>query len=140
MISKMIGTLLQKNTKTKVWWAKLIVAFFVSNVFFFILFSEEKESVSPSLPTAWVEIQIMGDLLTPFEKNKKVLLLERKAQHKIEAFLKAIPEDPSGRFTVLVSEEKAQTLLTYPQWEILPYLRNLSFGHQLKGDGHEIRY
>jgi len=139
--SKITGTLLNKNTKTKIWWLKLAIAIILSNIFFFVLFSkDEKNEVISSIPNGWVEIQVRAELLTSFQSRKKVLLLHREGRRKIEAMLETSPMEPEGRFTVLVKESQAETLLKYENWEIIPFLKTMSFFPNKNGVTHEIRY
>lgn len=139
MISKAAGTILKKNTKTKDWWLKLAVALILSNVFFFLLFSEEApQEISPVATAGWVEVQLRADLMTPFQKGKKILLVHRSGGQRIEGMLKnAI--DLEGRLTILVKENEAAPLFLKQSWEILPYIANLKIP-PLKGEMHEIRY
>jgi hypothetical protein len=142
MISKIAGTNSNTATKNKIWWAKLAVALILSNLLFFLLFSgnETAASSDPQLPDGWVEIQIQAELLTPFQSGKKVLLLQRQARKRIEAMLENHPTEPGGRFTVLVREEEAAELLKFDTWEIIPFLKSLSFAPITRGEIHEIRY
>jgi hypothetical protein len=137
-----IGTALKKNTKTKIWWLKLGIALILSNVFFFLLFSGDKkqEKTSQEIPDGWVEIQLEAHLMTPFQNGKKVLIIQRKQQKKIEAVLKELSLDEMGRITVLVREEEAAAFFHYSSWEVLPYLKHLTFAAMPKGKNHEIRY
>lgn len=142
MISNIAGTILKKNTKTKIWWIKLALALIVSNIFFFVLFAgaTEAEGIVTSVPPEGsVEMQLKAELLTPFQQGKKVLLIQRAAGRKVEAILKA-EANLEGRITVLVQEADAQLLLRYEFWEILPYLKNLILSQESKGTQHEIRY
>ncbi len=143
MISEKIGTLLKKNTKTKIWWLKLSLALILSNIFFFVLFSnEEKEnSTQPSgIPHGWVEVQLEAQLLTPFQSGKKVLIVQRFAGKKLEAVLQGSGNDEQGRITVLVKEDEADSLFHHKAWEVLPYLKKITFISIKKEQGHEIRY
>jgi hypothetical protein len=142
MISKIAGNVLKKNTKNKIWWAKLGVAIVLSNIFFFVLFSgsETRPSATPSIPEGWVEIHVRAELLTPFQSGKKVLLLHRHARKKVEAMLETSPIEPEGRFTVLVKETEAEALLKYESWEIVPFLKTLTFSPLSRGVNHEIHY
>ena len=142
MISKIAGTILKKDTKTKVWWMKLAVAIVLSNIFFFVLFSgsETKTTATSSIPEGWVEIHVRAELLTPFQSGKKVLLLQRNARKKVEAMLETSPLEPEGRFTVLVKETEAEALLKYDSWEIVPFLKTITFAPLSRGADHEIRY
>lgn len=143
MISEKIGTLLKRNTKTKIWWLKLGVSIVLSNIFFFILFSDNSEVKKPSgleIPEGWVEVQLEAHLLTPFHSGKKVLIVQRKARKKLEGVLKTTGSDELGRITVLVKENEANTLFQHSTWEILPYLKHLTFASVRKEEGHEIRY
>lgn len=142
MISKIAGNILKKDTKTKVWWMKLGIAIVLSNIFFFVLFSgsETKAPATSSIPEGWVEIQVRAELLTPFHSGKKVLLLHRNARKKVEAMLETSPLEPEGRFTVLVKETEAEALLKYDSWEIVPFLKTLTFAPLSRGTQHEIRY
>jgi hypothetical protein len=142
MISKIAGTILKKNTKTKLWWMKLAVSLVLSNIFFFVLFSSnEKPSVpTSSIPEGWVELQVKAELLTTFQSRKKVLLLHREARKRVEAVLETSPQEPEGRFTVLVKETEVEALLKYESWEIVPFLKTLTFAPLHTGVHHEIRY
>jgi hypothetical protein len=141
MISNIVGTALKKNTKTKQWWAKLAVAIVISNIFFFLLFSgSETEIEKSTIPEGWVEIQVRAELLTPFHSGKKVLLLHRLGRKRVEAMLETSPQEPEGRFTVLVKESEAESLLQHESWEIVPFLKTLSFARIKTGVSHEIRY
>ena len=141
MISKIAGSILKKDTKTKLWWMKLGVALVISNIFFFLLFSgSETKAEIPSVPEGWVEIQVRAELLTPFHSGKKVLLLHRIARKRVEAMLETTPQEPEGRFTVLVKDSEAHTLLQHEHWEIVPFLKTISFAPLTSGVSHEIRY
>ncbi len=142
MISKIAGTILKKNTKTKLWWMKLAISLVLSNIFFFVLFSSnEKPSVSPSsIPKGWVELQVKAELLTTFQLRKRVLLLHREGRKRVEAVLETSPQEPEGRFTVLVKEAEVEALLKYESWEIVPFLKTLNFAPLHTGVHHEIRY
>jgi hypothetical protein len=142
MISKIAGTILKRNTKTKQWWMKLAVSLVLSNIFFFVLFSSnEKPLVSTSsIPEGWVELQVKAELLTTFQSRKKVLLLHREARKRVEAVLETSPQEPEGRFTVLVKETEVEALLKYESWEIVPFLKTLKFAPLHTGVHHEIRY
>ncbi len=142
MISKIAGNILRKDTKTKLWWMKLAVAIVLSNIFFFVLFSGSEKSESPtsSIPEGWVQIHVRAELLTPFQSGKKVLLLHRNARKKVEAMLETSPLEPEGRFTVLVRETEAEALLKYESWEIVPFLKTLTFAPLFRGADHEIHY
>ena len=142
MISKIAGTILKKNTKTKQWWMKLAVSLVLSNIFFFVLFSSnEKPLVSTSsIPEGWVELQVKAELLTTFQSRKKVLLLHREGRKRVEAVLETSPQEPEGRFTVLVKETEVEALLKYESWEIVPFLKTLTFAPLHTGVHHEIRY
>jgi hypothetical protein len=130
-----------KNTKNKIWWSKLAVAIIVSNIFFFIMFSDdsEKKQTLPH-PEGWVEVQLEAQLLTPFHSGKKVLIVQRHARKKLEGVLKASEGDEAGRITVLVKEAEADALFQHSTWEVLPYLRHLTFTSFKKEQSHEIRY
>ncbi len=141
MISKLIGRILNQNTRTKIWWMKLGIALLLSNIFFFVLFTgNEAPKVAQATPEGWVEIQIKAELLTPFHSGKKVLLLHRNSRKHLEAMLEKSPLEPEGRFTVLVKESQAQALLSYDSWEIIPFLKTLNFAPISKGAAHEIHY
>ncbi len=142
MSSEKTGTSSSKNTKTKIWWMKLGIALIVSNIFFFLLFSENSsQDLSRALPTdGWVEVQFEPLLLTPFQFGKKVLLIQRRSGKKIEGVLKDLSSEVPGRITVLVKEHEASALFFHTSWEVLPYLRKLSLASVAKGASHEIRY
>jgi hypothetical protein len=141
VISEKVGTLLKKNTKTKVWWMKLGIALVISNLFFFLLFSGDsdvkQESLPSGIPQGWVEVQLNAELMTPFHSGKKVLLIHRIGRKKLEGVLQA---DQLGKITVLVKEAEAEKLFQHESWEILPYLKNLNFASVRKEASHEIRY
>lgn len=141
MISNTVGSVLKKNTKTKIWWAKLGVAIMISNIFFFLLFSgSETPAAATVLPQGWVELQVRAELLTTFQKGKKVLLINRVHGKKVEGMLQEVSQDAELRHTVLVNENEAQILLRYQEWEILPYIKTLELTTRVTGDQHEIRY
>ncbi len=141
MNSKTVGTISNKSRKTKIWWIKLALSLVLSNLLFFTLFSKEQKvsSINP-IPKDWVAIQVRAELLTPFQSRKKILLLHRIAAKKVEGMLENSPEASEGRFTVLVPEHQAEILLRYESWEIVPFLKTLSFYKGVKGENHEIRY
>ena len=142
MISEKIGTILKKNTKNKLWWFKLGLSLIISNLFFFILFSKpESETKQTQVSTPGkVEIQLQAQLLTPFQTGKKVLIVHRKGRKKIEGVLISQQLEDMSRFTVLVSEKEANSLFHLSDWEILPYMKFLSFVSNIKDHQHEIRY
>lgn len=140
MISKFVGEILKKNTKTKVWWMKLGFAIILSNIFFFVLFSDDSEmkQETSSVPQGWVEMQLEAQLLTPFHSGKKVLVVHRLGRKKLEGVLQTAENE--NKITVLVKEEEAHALLQFESWEILPYLKHLNFASVKKEESHEIRY
>ena len=142
MISEKIGILLKKNIKNKIWWVKLGIALILSNIFFFILFSgEETVAVEEkSVPEGWVEVQLQAELLTPFHSGKKVLLVNRSGRKKLPGVLQESISEETGRITVLVRENEAHELFVHQTWEVLPYLKHLTFVAVKKGISHEIRY
>lgn len=143
MISEKIGTLFKKNSKTKIWWIKLGVSIVLSNIFFFILFADDSDMKQESprgTPEGWVEVQLEAELLTPFHSGKKVLIVQRTARKKLEGVLQAAGTEESGKITVLVKEFEATALFQHSTWEILPYLKHMSFASVRKEESHEIRY
>ncbi len=143
MISEKIGTVLKKNTKTKVWWAKLAVAIVLSNIFFFVLFggdSNIKNETIVGIPEGWVEVQLNAELLTPFHSGKKVLIIHRIGRKKLEGVLQAPGADQPGKITLLVKESEAHALFQFDSWEVLPYLKHMNFAVTKKETSHEIRY
>lgn len=143
MISEKIGTVLKKNTKTKQWWIKLGVALILSNVFFFLLFSgdsEVKQVEVSGIPDGWVEVQLNAELMTPFHSGKKVLIVHRIGRKKLEAVLQEPGTSEIGKITILVKETEAHALFQHETWEVLPYLKNLTFTSVRKEESHEIRY
>lgn len=146
MISEKSGTSLKKNTKTnlqekKVWLLKLGIALVLSNVFFFLLFSGNSEVKQDNLiPEGWVEVQVEADLLTPFHFGKKVLIVHRIGRKKLEGVLQASGADEQGRITVLVKESEAHSLFQHESWEVLPYLKHITFAQTQQRESHEIRY
>ena len=138
MISKFVGTLLKKNTKTKVWWFKLAASLVLSNVFFFALFGGGSDPVQEiNSQAGLVEVQLNASLLTPFTTGKKVLLVNRHARARVEGILNAQAETST---TVAVQEKDAVTLLSQEGWEILPYLKDFKFRQIAQGESYEIRY
>ena len=140
MILQKIGNGLKKNTKTKIWWAKLGISLVLSNIFFFILFSGPEEVLRPSTPEGWVEVQLNAELLTPFHRGKRVLLFHRPGGKKIEGLLQSPGTEDQGKLTILVKDTEAHTLFQYESWEVLPYLKHLDFAVAKKEYAHEIRY
>lgn len=141
MTSKPNGTDSSKKIKLRKLWLKLAAALIVSNLFFFFIFHpSEKQKMSPSIPDGWVQLQVKAELLTPFQYGKKVLLLNRRSNRSVEAMLETAPTDVDGRFTVLVKESSAEELIRLESWEILPFLKTLTFAPKARGEQHEIRY
>ena len=142
MISEKLGMILKKNTKTKLWWIKLGTSIVISNIFFFLLFSGNPEASSneSSLPEGWVEAQVIAELMTPFHYGKKVILINRSRQIKIEGILKNPASDPLEKITLLVKENEAPALFQFSNWEVLPYLKDMSFTAHRKERNHEILY
>ena len=142
MTSRTIGTDSKKNSvKPKVWWIKLGGGFILSNLFFFLLFSgNESPAAATDTPKGWVEIHVKAELLTPFQMGKKILLVHRTSRTSLESMLKNFPPEPEGHFTVLVKESEAHFLLEHERWEILPFLKTLSFAPIIRGESHEIHY
>lgn len=146
MILEKIGTNFRKNIQTKFkgrsqWAAKAAVAIILSNIFFFLLFSgdsEVKQEFSP--PPGWVEVQVEAQLLTPFHFGKKVLIVHRMGRKKLEGVLQGSGTDETGRITILVKEDEAHSLFQHESWEVLPFLKHLSFVTANKRESHEIRY
>lgn len=140
MISRLVGTILKKNTKTKAWWFKLGAALILSNFFFFYLFSGT-EAPAPVIHdrTGWVEAQFKGEIMTPFHSGKKVVLLNRKKAIQMEGVLHT-DINPEGKYTAWVKESEASTLFEFSDWEILPYLKDLKVTVNHKRENHEILY
>jgi hypothetical protein len=142
VILEKIGTLLKKNTKTKLWWMKLGIAIILSNIFFFVLVGTDDE-IKPSefkIPEGWVEIQLNAELMTPFHSGKRILIIHRAGKKKLEGVLQLSGVDQLGKITVLVRESEAHTLFQHESWEVLPYLKHLNFVSVKKDASHEIRY
>lgn len=144
---KIPGIGCRPGTKTRpgsrpIWLAKLFIAFALSNVFFYLLFSGSSEPQGPStgIPEGWVEVQLNAELLTPFQSGKKILLVHRAGRKKLEGVLQDSATQEPGKLTVLVKESEAHSLFQHPHWEVLPYLKHLSFVAPPKDSGHEIRY
>lgn len=142
MISEKIGILWKRNTKNKLWRFKLGLSLIISNIFFFLLFSNSKSKAENIKVTApgQVEIQLEAQLLTPFQTGKKILIVNRSKRKKIEGLLISQQLEDINKLIVLVSEKEANTLFHYSDWEILPYMKYLSFASNIKGYQHEIRY
>lgn len=148
MISVKLGTLFKRNTGTnpqerKIWLFKLGIALILSNIFFFVLFSgdsEVKKASPDGVPEGWVEVHLNAELYTPFQMGKKVLLVHRSGRKKLEGVLQAPMKEELGKITVLVKEEEAHALFHFERWEILPYLKHLTFSSVKKDASHEIRY
>lgn len=141
MISEKIGKLLKENTKTKL--IKMGLALVLSNVFFFMLFSGDSEvtqDLASSIPEGWVEVQLEAQMLTPFQNGKKILLVQRNQRRKMEGVLKEQATETPGAIVVLVKETEAHTLFQFERWEVLPYLKKLTFASHVKEASHEIRY
>ncbi len=141
MISSKVGTLLKKNTGTRLWWVKLALALILSNVFFFYLFGPgPQEPGAEVLPSGWVEVKLKAALQTPYERGKKVLLVQRDSRKKLEGLLRSPTIPETEELTVLVRESEAQVLFHFEHWEILPFIRNLTFAPKNTGEQHEIHY
>ena len=142
MIFKKVGIFLKENTKTKLWWVKLAMALIFSNIFFFILFADDSKvkQIETPVPQGWIEVQLEAKLLTPFHSGKKVLIINRQQRKSLYGVLHGEGVDPLGRVNVLVKEENAHALFLEENWEILPYLKQLTFASTRKDNSHEIRY
>lgn len=144
MISAISGIILKKSTKTKIWWLKLFIGIILSNIFCFLLFSDDysnsKQINISKIPGGWVEVQLEAQLSTPFQIGKKVLIVQRQARKKLEGVLQDSSTGNEGMITILVKEEEADALFQYQTWEILPYLKNLKFVSMTKERDHEIFY
>lgn len=139
MISRFVGTLLNKNTADKKTLSKLALALILSNIFFFILFSDYGQSSDHAPAADRVEVQLRAELHTPFQMGKKILLIQRSRGQRLSGVLKAMSDD-EGRITVEVAESEAELLFKDGRWEIFPFLKTLSFSPVRKGVNHEIRY
>lgn len=140
MISRIVGTLFKKNTRTRIWWLKLALALVLSNVFFFTLFSAPAPPV-PERPVrqGLVEVQIKAELMTPFQAGKHILLINREVRIHLPAVLEG-GFNEEGKLTVWIKEDRAALLFQHQGWEVLPYLPNFRFPLPIKGENHEIRY
>ena len=142
MNSEKIGTILKKNTKTKLWWFKLAISLILSNIFFFLLFGEKKETkiYGPVPMEEWVEVHLEADSKTPIVSGKKILIVNAIRNKKIEGFLLSHENDESGKVTVKVKEKEAHDLFKYQSWQILPYIKDLTFNRPQRIYQHEINY
>jgi hypothetical protein len=104
-----------------------------------MFFPKESSSIDPLPPHGWVEVQIQAELLTSFQKGKKSILLNRKAKKQIEIMLWDKPIDPNGRYSVMVKETEAFLILEGTSWEILPFLKAISF-QKIPKEQYEILY
>lgn len=120
---------------------KLMMAFLLSNIFFFMLFSEDKEKKSPT-ERVGIEIIIEGKLMTSFEKNKEVILSHQHAGIIKARLLEIQPMQDS--YLVLTTEAEAIKILARPvNWSILPYLKNYSMktpSKPMQEIDHEIHF
>jgi hypothetical protein len=132
MISKLVGTNWRGNTKLR-----LGVAIVLSNAFVYLLFSGSSVEALPVKPSGLVEVKLEAELRTPFEAQKKVILLHRSSGTQIEALLESALET---QYVVSVRDEVAQTLFKKSPWEILPYMKNLTMPVARKGESLEIQY
>jgi hypothetical protein len=141
MSLKINGNILKKNTNNKFWWIKLGITIILTNILFFILFSSpETKVMTPNIPAGWVEIHVKAELLTPFQKGKKVILLNRKSQIFMSGMLEENSLEPEGRMTVLVKDEDASLLIRHEMWEIIPDLKQFSLPKRNQTVAQEIRY
>ena len=141
MTFKINGNSLRKSTQNKLWWLKLGVTIILTNVLFFLLFSSPESKVNQMvLPHGWVEFQVKAELLTPFQKGKKIILLNRQSQLFMSGVLEENSKEPEGRMTVLVKDEDVSKLIHHEIWEIIPELKHFSLAKKTKGVSHEIRY
>ena len=128
---------MKKNTRTKVWWMKLAVSLVLSNVFFFLLFGADAPAVEKKLEPGLIEVQLSAQLLTPFQEGKRVLLIQRTSRVRLDGILR---EQTENGVIVSVNEETALQLITFDQWEVLPYLKDFRFKSIAQGAAYEIRY
>lgn len=138
MVSKIVGTFLKQNTRTK--WLKLSVALILSNLFFFLLFSNssDEQNSQPSHAGS-VQILLRAELQTPFQKGKKVSIINREKRLLMEGVLEEMMNE-DGKLAIWVKEERASLLFQYTGWEIIPYLKYFQMPTLSKGETHEIRY
>ncbi len=139
----MIGKLWKRDTKPKLWWVKLGLALVVSNIFFYLLFGSPPQATPAPLQSprsGWVEVQIEAELQTPFQVGKKVLIINRSQRLKVEGVLDGERHEEHNKLTFLVQEKDAPVLFLYRDWEIVPFLRNLTLTTFTKGRTHEISY
>lgn len=138
MISKLNGIDSIRNIKIDQKKMKIFFALILSNVFFFILFSSKGDGESlPSLPLGRVEVKLAGISHTPFEAGKKILLIQKSSRLKLEGFFVSENEH---FFHVSVKDTEAHHLFKHESWEIIPYLPNLTFSQNIRGENHEILY
>lgn len=130
--------------QNKTWVIKMGSALIVSNLFFFLLFSGNKqdETIPPSLttPSGWVEVQLAAELLTTLKEGKQVLLVNRFGKVQIEGILIGPSLLSPEKFIIQVKEHEASKLFEHNSWEILPFIKNMSFRISKSGVQHEIRY
>lgn len=132
MISKLAGEHWRGNTKLR-----LGVAIVLSNAFVYLLVSGPTPQPLPVKASGLVEVKLEAELRTPYEPQKRVLLLHRSSGTQIEAQLESANET---HYVVSVKEEQAQTLFKKTPWEILPFMKNLSMPVARKGESLEIQY
>jgi len=138
--SKIAGENSKKGTRTKFWWVKLSLAFILSNILFFLLFSKNETASQIAQPKGYVELHLKARLLTPFQFRKRVLIIHREKSIRVEAMLEKMQLEPEEQYTVLVRDIDTETLLKNESWEIIPYLSTLTFTRHKGKPGHEIHY
>lgn len=123
------------------WWMKLALCLILSNILFFNLFSaaEGPNETREELSEGQVQIQIRGELFTPFSARSRVLLTRKQSGQIVTGVILAHHVEEQ-KFTILVDEKEAPSLLQHDHWDILPYIKDLSFQRPPKGAQHEIRY
>ena len=91
------------------------------------------------LPADWVELQITGDLLIPYEKGRKVMAINRRIKKSFPAIL-TNEKSEDGRLTIMTPEKDAHFFITHHDWEITPELKTNLFSLSTKETLREIRY
>jgi hypothetical protein len=140
MISKLNGISFKKNIRIKPSVIKISFAILLSNIFFFLIFSNNdapKETVS--IMPGWIEVQFKAEAMTPFQKGKKITLLNGNRSLKLEGVLQA-NQNEEGKYTAWIKEEDAPKLFQYSNWEILPFLKDWKLIKKTREVSHEIHY
>jgi hypothetical protein len=118
-------------------WIKTGIALILSNVFIYLVFTNEpKEEISQN---GSVEIELRAELYTSYSSHKKVSVMNKQRTIKVDGRLVSYSSDPESKVLVEVDEADAYLLIKKDSWEVYPLLTNYKLSPPQRNH-HEIRY